>query len=348
MDYRFVCGISDNTHIDFWYVSSSNRNSLHTTDYELEDGVFLSLCHVPIRSNHFRLSSLICLTACILVGLRFIGLTGSIASGKSTVSNLLRSKGNAQVLDFDQLSRQVVRPGSVTLQNIRLIFGEEYIDATTGELDRVKLGAAVFQDERKRRVLNMIMSKPIRNQFILESLKKFFCFQVGSPKVIILDAPLLFESGLNLLCWETVAVDVKEATQVKRLQTRDGLSPEDARSRIRAQMSSKDKCARATISIPNEGTVAELEKLTFLWWTTTCKRLYLWPIWPPTLVGFLRRLMPTIPAALLSTLSLTILYLCLGVAWQARLFLAHFMVWAVDANDDHTIAAGASKLFQHS
>ena len=152
-------------------------------------------------------------------GLRFIGLTGGIASGKSTATRTLTALG-ASVIDFDELTRDVVRPGSPTLDNIRKVFGSEYIDSKTGELLRAKLGEAVFGDDRKRRVLGMLMQSPIQNAFLLEAARRFFCMRTGRPRAIVLDAALLFESKMSDLCWQSVLIDTEPALQLQRLVAR--------------------------------------------------------------------------------------------------------------------------------
>jgi dephospho-CoA kinase len=190
-----------------------------------------------------------------------IGLTGSIACGKSTCTAVLNDLDEA-VLDFDELSRQVMRPGQAGWSNVVKEFGDGVLQPSAGspgrkdlrEVDRDRLGRMIFGDDAARRRLNRCMAMPIRMAAIREILYLWF---VCGKERIFLDAPLLFESGLDRLCAATVCVFVDEPTQLARLRARDDIDEEYARQKITSQMALSEKVARATHTVDNNGTVAE-------------------------------------------------------------------------------------------
>ncbi|GAB4075008.1 dephospho-CoA kinase [Barrientosiimonas marina] len=176
-----------------------------------------------------------------------IGLTGSIASGKSTVS-LMFDDFNIPVIDADKLSREVVRPGETAYEQIVNTFGESVLrDDET--LDRKKLGAIVFNDDDKRNQLNNIVHPAVRKK-MLEQRDAYVNSGAGS---IVLDVPLLFESKLTHFVDKTIVVYVDEHVQLNRLMTRDGYSDTEARQRIDAQMPVSEKAEMADAVIDNNG-----------------------------------------------------------------------------------------------
>jgi len=183
--------------------------------------------------------------------MRIIGLTGSIASGKSTVSAMLREIG-APVIDADAIVHDLQRPGTPVLQAIAREFGPEVLRAD-GSLDRQALGRIVFADAGRRRALEAIVHPAVRAEIRRQmDLHR----QAGSPAVV-LDIPLLFESGWDRMVDEVWVVYVDAATQKARLIARSGLSPEEAEARIAAQMDLEEKARRADRVIDNRGTPAE-------------------------------------------------------------------------------------------
>lgn len=182
--------------------------------------------------------------------MRIIGLTGGIASGKSTVSAMLRDLG-ARVLDADAYARQAVQPGSAALCEIVAAFGPEVL-LPDGTLDRRKLGAIVFADPAARQRLNGIVHPRVR-ELMRADIER--ARAEGLPAVVI-DVPLLFEGGLDRLCDETWVVQVDRATQKARLRARDRLSEAEAEARLDAQMPLSEKAARATAVIDNGGDLA--------------------------------------------------------------------------------------------
>ncbi len=181
-------------------------------------------------------------------GLIVAGLTGGIASGKSTVAAMLAQTG-VRIIDADRIARDVVAPGREAFQAVCVHFGEAVLQPD-GQLDRARLGAMVFNDPRARQDLERIVH-PFVFQQISADLKQLAAAQPGA--VVILDIPLLIESGWHTALPFIVLVHVPEALQLSRLIRRDGLSAADARSRIRAQMPIEAKRVYADAIIDNSG-----------------------------------------------------------------------------------------------
>jgi len=176
-----------------------------------------------------------------------IGLTGGIASGKSTVARMLREAGEI-VVDADQLARDVVEKGTPGLARIVETFGEGIVDEG-GALDRKKLGAIVFGDDEKRRALNAIVHPLVFARF--QSIAEEHAAR-GVARLVY-EVPLLFENGLDALMKATILVAVDEETQLARLMARDGVNRAAALARVRAQMPLEAKRARATAVVENGG-----------------------------------------------------------------------------------------------
>ena len=182
-----------------------------------------------------------------------IGLTGGIASGKSTVSTILKSMGLA-LIDADIIAREVVNVGAEAYHQIVETFGIEVLlpDQT---IDRKKLGSIIFNDEEKRVLLNQIVHPAVRKKMIKEKER----YLSNGEKTVILDIPLLFESKLTKLVDRTLLVYVNSEVQLERLMKRDNLSQEDALARISSQMPLYEKINLADAIIDNNGTFEELE-----------------------------------------------------------------------------------------
>ncbi|MCW2276727.1 dephospho-CoA kinase [Heliophilum fasciatum] len=182
--------------------------------------------------------------------MKIIGLTGGIASGKTTVATHLRRLG-APVLDADVIARQVVEPGQQAWREIRQTFGPG-VFLSDGKLDRAALGALVFADPTSRQQLNQIVHPQVQAVFQREIER----LRAAGHRLVVLDIPLLLETGMDCMVDEVWVVAADEATQVQRLQLRDKLDEQAARSRIAAQMSLADKLKRADQVIDGQ---AELE-----------------------------------------------------------------------------------------
>jgi dephospho-CoA kinase len=181
-----------------------------------------------------------------------VGLTGGIASGKSTVSAILRELG-AVVIDADALAREVVARGTPGLDAVVAEFGAELLTAD-GELDRAAMGALVFGDEDARRRLEAIVH-PLVFERIVE-------LETGAPAgaVVVHDIPLLAESGRADTFDAVVVVDAPQAVQVERMVRDRGWTEADALARIAAQAAPEDRRAIATYLIENTGTREELRR----------------------------------------------------------------------------------------
>jgi dephospho-CoA kinase len=184
-------------------------------------------------------------------GLALIGLTGGIACGKSTVSGILKEMG-WPVIDADQIARDVVRPGSPAYDEIIAEFGN--VLAADGTLDRERLGALVFENEERRLRLEAI-THPYIFRAISEEVARLR--RERNPKAVIVDAALLFESGLADCMDKTVVVTADEEIQLRRLMERDRLDEGAARRRIASQMTSAEKIERANLVIDNSGSLEE-------------------------------------------------------------------------------------------
>jgi dephospho-CoA kinase len=186
--------------------------------------------------------------------MRVIGLTGGIASGKSTVARMLAELG-APVVDADQLARDVVAPGQPALAELADAFGRDVL-LPDGTLDRKRVGTLVFADAEKRRRLNAITHPRIAaaTQARLAELRQ------REVPVAIYEAALLVENGVHRGLDGLIVVACDEATQLERLVARDGLSLDEARARLAAQAPLADKLAAATWVIDTSGPLAETRK----------------------------------------------------------------------------------------
>lgn len=180
-----------------------------------------------------------------------VGLTGGIGSGKSTVAARLVEHG-AELIDADQIAREITLPGESAFERIVAHFGTEILDAD-GLIDRPKLGQLVFADPAKRTALNEL-THPVVFERIANQLELLQAFD----GVVVLDVPLLVESGVDRGYDAVVVVATEVETQVARLVSQRGMPEDDARSRIAAQAPLADKLAAATHVIWNEGTLDEL------------------------------------------------------------------------------------------
>lgn len=184
-----------------------------------------------------------------------IGLTGGIASGKSTASQILKRLG-ATVIDVDMIGREVVKKGSPYLREIVEYFGEGIL-LEDGTLDRKKLGSIVFKNRDKLKILNSIVHPPMiaRIKSLLESMER-----EGELDKVVVDAAILIEMGLHRLVDVIWLVKIPRQLQIERLMLRDNISREKAENMINSQMPMEEKEKFAAVIIDNSGTIEELEK----------------------------------------------------------------------------------------
>jgi dephospho-CoA kinase len=179
--------------------------------------------------------------------MKLYGLTGGIASGKSTVSQMLRELG-AELIDADQVAREVVEPGQPALTEIAARFPG--VVGQDGRLDRAALGQRVFSDPAERKALNAIIHPRIQEAFLTRTQA---LAERGVERVVY-DAPLLIENGLHAAMNGVILVSVPPEVQKARLIAREGLSPEAAQARIDSQLPLEEKRKHATWIVDNAGT----------------------------------------------------------------------------------------------
>ncbi len=174
-----------------------------------------------------------------------IGLTGGIASGKSTASAYIEEKGYP-VLDADKFARQATEKGGPSYDGIVESFGEEIL-AADGEIDRKKLGSVIFNDPGQRKVLNNLVHPVVRRMMNEEKDRLI------RENHVFMDIPLLFENGLDAQCDITLTVYVDQWTQKARLMERNDLTEADSDSRINSQMPLIDKKNKSDFVLDNSG-----------------------------------------------------------------------------------------------
>jgi dephospho-CoA kinase len=181
-----------------------------------------------------------------------VGLTGGIASGKSTVSGILAGLG-AVVIDADKLAREVVEKGTPGLEQVIEAFGPEILTAD-GDMDRAKVGTIVFSDEAKRKTLEGIVHPLV--------FERYAELEGSAPEegIVVHDIPLLAESGRAEGFDAVIVVDAPTETQIERMVRDRGWTRADAESRISAQASREDRLAIATYVVENTGTLEDLRQ----------------------------------------------------------------------------------------
>lgn len=188
-----------------------------------------------------------------------LGLTGGIASGKSTVSAYLAQNG-ALIIDADLIARQVVAKKSSGLKQIVAKFGGEILTAS-GELDRKKLGKLVFSNKELLKNLTDITGPLIR----AEILREIQAAKKAQVKLVVLDIPLLFETGYQTLCDKVMVVTIPSKLQLERVMKRDNLSAAEARKRIANQLPASKRNELADVLIDNSKSVAETYQQVLKW-----------------------------------------------------------------------------------
>lgn len=192
--------------------------------------------------------------------MKIIGLTGGIASGKSTIAKFLRDLG-AEIFDADEVSRNAVNKGSAGLAKVAEEFGAEYL-TEDGEMNREKIAALVFADKEALKKLEAIIHKIVWSEAesFLQNCRDKNC------KAAVLDVPLLIECGWHKKADEVWVVSVSRETQVVRAMARSGMAREDVEKRIAAQMSLADKVAYADLVIDNEGSLEATQEFVAEAW----------------------------------------------------------------------------------
>lgn len=179
-----------------------------------------------------------------------IGLTGGIASGKTMASDHLASLG-IPVIDSDLIAREVVEPNTPGLSKIREVFGGDVL-TSEGRLDRGYLAGLIFKHKPARKILEEITHPLIAD----EVERRIELFAIDEK--ILLVAPLMYESGFDRYCDEVWLVRSPKARQIERLMRRDQLTEEEARARLKAQMSDRERATRADVVIENTSDLEDL------------------------------------------------------------------------------------------
>ena len=186
-----------------------------------------------------------------------IGLTGGSGSGKSTAAAILREKG-IPVVDCDRIGHAILEPGGAAEKEVIDAFGTGIV--THGAISRKKLGEIVFRDEEKRRILNRITHKYI---------KDIVAEETSGLKLAAIDGALLIESGINALCDRMIVITAPEELRQKRIMARDGISLSAAKDRLSSQSDEKILTNAADAVIMNDGSKeelrAELERILQSW-----------------------------------------------------------------------------------
>jgi dephospho-CoA kinase len=190
-----------------------------------------------------------------------IGLTGVIGSGKAEVAKILASLG-ATVIYADMVSREVYEPGDAGHQAVVDAFGEDVLDEDE-RIDRAALAAIVFRDESQRRRLEMAVW-PVMADVVEERMK---AAEAEDAPAAVLEAAVLFEAGWEALVDEVWAVTTPESMSIDRVRRRDGLTVDQVRARMVAQLSAEEKASRADRVIVNDGTLDDLRAAVERIWT---------------------------------------------------------------------------------
>ena len=194
--------------------------------------------------------------------MKIIGLTGGIGAGKSTVTDYLVARG-FHVLDADKISREIVLPGSDLLIQLTELFGEDIL-LEDGGLNRKKLGSIVFSDPEKKKQLDEVMHSKILEMiheriFQIKEESRYDAETVIHPelaatrKVIFIDAPLLFETGLEKSVGEVWVIDAEDEIRIRRVMERDGLNRDEILKIMSFQMDRNEKNSKADVLLDNSG-----------------------------------------------------------------------------------------------
>lgn len=179
-----------------------------------------------------------------------VGLTGGIGSGKSAATEMFANLG-INIIDADIISHQLTQPGSESFNEIKQLFGDEFI-ASSGELDRKKIAQVIFSDPQKKTALENILHPKIKQQ-MLDEIER-----LSANNYIILAIPLLIESNFTDLVDRIIVVDADDATRIKRIQQRDNRPDDQIRNIIKQQITRDDRLQRADDILNNNGNLDDL------------------------------------------------------------------------------------------
>ena len=200
--------------------------------------------------------------------MRVLGITGGSGTGKSMVASILRKKG-CEVIDADAISRELQHKGTRVFKDIVAYFGDRVVDQKTGELDRRLLGSIVFSDDTARLKINDIVHTAVA----VEIKRRLELLETRGAKYAVLDVPVPVETGFFDVSDVVWAVCANDDLRVERLVKRSGITEEEAEMRIAAQLSNREYSELADVTIDNEGSGEDLEKLVMYEFERTVGKL---------------------------------------------------------------------------
>lgn len=185
--------------------------------------------------------------------MKWIGLTGGIASGKSTAARILREMGHS-VVDADALARLVVAKNGPAYREVLSVFGPDFVDGN-GDLDRKKLGQIVFAEKKKRVQLEQIVHPKVKSLALLEKSR----LETEGKNIAFYDVPLLYEKNLEAEFDAVLLIYAPESIQIERMMIRNGYSESEARERMQAQIPIEQKLLRSPHVVMNTGKIEDLK-----------------------------------------------------------------------------------------
>ena len=185
--------------------------------------------------------------------MKIIGVTGSSGAGKTEVCKIKKKKYDAEIIDADTVAKKLSKKGTVYLNSIVNHFGEDIV-YKNGALNRKKLASMIYEDNQKREQLNRCTF-----DFIVQEIKKRIN-RVNHKDMILIDAPLLFESGLDSICDSVIVILAQPEEQIKRICKRDGITEEMAKKRLNAQNTNEYFKEVGDIIIVNDKTLEDLKQ----------------------------------------------------------------------------------------
>ncbi|KAI9592312.1 CoaE-domain-containing protein [Syncephalis fuscata] len=209
--------------------------------------------------------------------MKVVGLTGGIATGKSTVSRLLSE--HYPIVDADRIAHDIVKPGQPAYRAILRHFSDvPGLVLEDGQLDRARLGQVVFGNAERRKILNQCTHPYVRRRMLWEII----CCWFRGEQVVVLDVPLLIEGGLDRLVATAIVVDCPADIQLARLCSRNNMDEATAQQRIDAQLPMSTKCAHADFIVENSGSLDDLKlRVNQLVKHIQPLKLWTWLCWVP-------------------------------------------------------------------
>lgn len=185
--------------------------------------------------------------------MKIVGITGKSGAGKTTISNLIKEKYDAEIVDADEVAKELSQKGTMYLKSIVDYFGDDIIKKD-GQLNRKKLANLIFNDDDKREELNHLTSL-----YVVKEIKRRIS-KINHKQMILVDAPLLYESGLDQICDIVIGITSSQKEKIERIMQRDNISEEEAKRRLKVQITNQFLEENADIIINNSQDIEELKK----------------------------------------------------------------------------------------